>query len=67
MITKDMLIIDVLAQGDPDKLANVLQESGMHCLHCMLAHGETLEEAANVHGIDADQLIEKLNAVCEEK
>lgn len=58
MITKDMLIIDVLAQGDPDKLANVLQESGMHCLHCMLAHGETLEEAANVHGIDADQLIE---------
>ena len=43
MITKDMLIIDVLAQGDPDKLANVLQESGMHCLHCMLAHGETLE------------------------
>lgn len=67
MITKDMLIIDVLAQGDPDKLANVLQESGMHCLHCMLAHGETLEEAAGVHGIDVDQLIEKLNAVCKEK
>lgn len=60
-----MLIIDVLAQGDPDKLAEVLQESGMHCLHCMLAHGETLEEAAGVHGIDVDELVAKLNAVIE--
>ena len=60
MITKDMLIIDALQQGDPDKLANVLQESGMHCLHCMLAHGETIEEAAAVHGIDADELVKKL-------
>ena len=63
MVTKDMLIIDVLAQGDPDKLAEVLQESGMHCLHCMLAHGETLEEAAEVHGINVDEIVEKLNAV----
>ena len=63
MVTKDMLIIDVLAQGDRDKLAEVLQESGMHCLHSMLAHGETLEEAAAVHGINVDELVEKLNAV----
>ncbi len=62
MITKDMLIIDVLKQGDPDKLAQVLQDSGMHCLHCMLAHGETIEQAAAVHGIDVDELISKLNA-----
>ncbi len=63
MITKDMLIIDILSKGDPDKLAEVLQNSGMHCLHCMLAHGETLEQAAAVHGIDADKLCEELNAV----
>lgn len=62
MITKDMLVIDILQQGDPDKLAEVLMESGMHCLHCTLAHGETLEQAAAVHGIDADKLTEKLNA-----
>lgn len=62
MITKDMLIIDILQQGDPDKLAAVLQNSGMHCLHCMLAHGETLEQAAAVHGIDVDQLLAELNA-----
>ncbi len=63
MITKDMLIIDVLKQGDADKLAGVLQDSGMHCLHCMLAHGETIEQAAAVHGLDADELVAKLNAV----
>ena len=63
MITKDMLIMDALKAGDPDKIAAMLQESGMHCLHCMLAHGETIEEAAAVHGIDVDTLVEKLNAV----
>ncbi len=63
MITKDMLIMDALKQGDAEKLAQVLQDSGMHCLHCMLAHGETIGEAAAVHGIDADELVAKLNAV----
>ena len=62
MITKDMLIIDILQQGDPDKLADILMQSGMHCLHCVLAHGETLEEAAAVHGIDPDKLVADLNA-----
>ncbi|MEG2540929.1 MAG: DUF1858 domain-containing protein [Clostridia bacterium] len=65
MITKDMLIIDILKQGDPDKLAQILQDSGMHCLHCLLAHGETLEEAAAVHGIDVDKLMKKLNSAVE--
>lgn len=65
MITKDMLIIDILQQGDSDKIAEVLQESGMHCLHCMLAHGETLEEAAAVHGIEVDELVNRLNGVVE--
>lgn len=58
-----MLIIDILKLGDEDKIASVLLESGMHCLHCMLAHGETLEEAASVHGIDVDELVAKLNAI----
>lgn len=58
-----MLIIDILQQGDPDKISEVLMESGMHCLHCMLAHGETLEEAAAVHGIDVEDLVKRLNAV----
>jgi len=63
MITKDMLIVDILQQGNEQEISEVLLNSGMHCLHCMLAHGETLEEAAAVHGIDIDQLISELNAV----
>ena len=64
MVTKDMLISEVLEQGDANKIAEILMESGMHCLHCMMAHGETLEEACAVHGVDANKLVEKINAVC---
>ena len=42
MITKDTLIIDALKMGDTQKLAEILMESGMGCLHCALAHGETI-------------------------
>ena len=42
--------------------AEILLEAGMHCLGCMAAHDETIEEACAVHGIDVDELIEKLNA-----
>ena len=63
MITKDTLIIDALKMGDTQKLAEILMESGMGCLHCALAHGETIEEACQVHGIDVDELVKKMNAV----
>lgn len=36
-------------------------EMGMHCLGCPSARGETLEQACAVHGVDADQLVEKIN------
>ena len=42
--------------------APILMESGMHCLGCPSAQMESLEEAAMVHGIDADLLVEKINA-----
>ena len=41
-------------------IAPVLMEIGMHCLGCPSAQGETLEEAAMVHGLDADVLMEKI-------
>ena len=63
MITKDMLIIDILNQDKANELSQVLVDAGMHCLGCLAAHGETLEQAAAVHGIDADELVAKLNAV----
>ena len=44
------------------KAAPILMEIGMHCLGCPSAQMESLEEAAMVHGIDADLLVEKINA-----
>lgn len=44
------------------ELAPILMEIGMHCLGCPSSQMESLEEAAMVHGIDADLLVEKINA-----
>lgn len=43
-------------------VAPILMEIGMHCLGCPSAQGESIGEAAMVHGIDADLLVEKINA-----
>lgn len=59
MVTKDMTIGQLLM--DQPKAAMVLMEIGMHCLGCPSAQAETLEEAAMVHGLDADVLVEKIN------
>lgn len=53
--------IGTLLENNPEK-ADILLEAGMHCLGCMAANDETLEEACEVHGIDVDELVEKLNA-----
>ena len=37
-------------------------ECGMHCIGCPASQMETLEEACAVHGIDVDEVVEKLNA-----
>ena len=58
-ITKDWTIGEVL-QANED-LADVLMGFGMHCFSCPMSQMETLEEAAAVHGIDIDFLVEKLN------
>ena len=40
----------------------ILQGFGMHCVHCPMSQMETLEEACEVHGIDVEELVAKLNA-----
>ena len=40
--------------------APILMEIGMHCLGCPSSQMESLEEAAMVHGIDPDMLIEEI-------
>ena len=59
-VTRDMTIGELLSVAPI--VAPVLMEVGMHCLGCPSAQAETLEEAAMVHGIDADLLVEKINA-----
>ena len=59
-ITKNSLIGDIL-DADPDTAPYFL-EMGMHCLGCPASRGESLEEACMVHGVSADELVEKLAA-----
>lgn len=63
-ITKDMTIGQILQEA-PD-VAPILMGVGMHCLGCPASQGESLEEAAMVHGINIDELMafiaEKRNA-----
>ena len=52
--------IGELLETAPEK-AEILMEAGMHCLGCPASQAETLEEACEVHGIDVNELVEKLN------
>lgn len=60
MITKNMRIVDVL-EVKPDA-ARVFGSYGMGCIHCLMAHQETVEEAAAAHGVDVEEMLAKLNA-----
>ena len=64
-VTKDTIIMDVL-RIDPET-APIFFEIGMHCLGCPSASGETLEQAALVHGVDPDELVCKINEFLESK
>lgn len=44
------------------ELAPYFIEMGMHCLGCPSARSESVEQACMVHGVDADELVAKLNA-----
>ena len=57
---KDTTIGEIL-EKTPEK-AEILLEIGMHCLGCPASQMETLEEACDVHGIDVEEVIAKLNA-----
>ena len=58
-VTKDMLIGQLITL-DPN-IAPILMRAGMHCLGCPASQGESLEEACMVHGVDADELVKKIN------
>ena len=64
-VNKDMTIQQVL-EMDMNS-APVFFSMGMHCVGCPSSIGETLEEAAMVHGLDVDELVKKLNEYFAQK
>ena len=58
-ISKEMTIGEIIRvdQG----IIPILMASGMHCVGCPSSQGESLEEAAMVHGMDADDLLDRIN------
>lgn len=60
-ITKDMIIDDVIQLDS--RLGDVFLGFGMHCIFCHMGMEETIEEAAYVHQVDVEFLVEKLNEV----
>ena len=55
-VSKDMLI-----GHNNANIAPILMRAGMHCLGCPSSQMESLEEAAMVHGLDVDVLVNQIN------
>jgi len=60
-ITKDMTIGEILELRG-ETVAPILLEMGMHCLGCPSSQMETLEEACGVHGVNVEEILNKMNA-----
>ena len=58
-VTKDTVIADIMMNA-PDSVP-LFQEIGMHCLGCPSARGESIADACEVHDVDVNVLIEKIN------
>lgn len=59
--TLDMKLKDIMAANP--KTVEAMQELGLHCLGCPFSVNETLLNAAQMHKLDANQLLEKINSV----
>jgi len=58
-ITKDSMLMEVLENAP--QTAPFFNAIGMHCLTCVLAVDETIEQACAAHGFDADDFVEQVN------
>lgn len=57
-ITEDTTIGELLDAAP--EIKDILLSMGMHCSTCSMGIRETLAQAAEVHGMDVDDLIEDL-------
>ncbi|MBW3020532.1 DUF1858 domain-containing protein [Candidatus Woesearchaeota archaeon] len=61
-ITKDMNFADILDKNE--NAAQILAKHGMHCMGCMMASVESLEDGCRGHGMDdeeIDEIVKELN------
>jgi len=58
-ISKDMTIAHIISVDEG--IIPILMASGMHCIGCPASQGESLEEAAMVHGLDIENLMGTIN------
>ena len=59
MITRDMTIGKIINSNE--KAADILMSLGMGCLGCPSARVESLEQACSIHGLNLEEVLEKLN------
>lgn len=59
--TLDMKLKDIMAENP--KTVEAMQEMGLHCLGCPFSVNETLLNAAQMHKLDPEKLLEKVNSV----
>lgn len=59
--TLDMKLKDIMAANP--KTVEAMQELGLHCLGCPFSVNETLLNAAQMHKLDPEELLEKVNSV----
>ena len=64
-ITREMTIEDVVSKY-PETI-KVFMQAGLGCLGCSAARFENIEQGAQVHGTDLDQLIADLNEIAEKE
>ncbi len=63
-VTVDTIIGELL-DFNAEAAAPILMEMGMHCLGCPSARGESIGAACAVHGVDANEIVDKLNKAFE--
>ncbi|MBR5468738.1 MAG: DUF1858 domain-containing protein [Firmicutes bacterium] len=59
-VTKDTKIGELLMMDRG--VAAILMRSGMHCVGCPSSANESIAQASMVHGMDANKLVDAINA-----
>ncbi len=64
-VNKQTMINDLLQMDQ--NIAGLLMGHGLHCIGCMLAANENIEQACMAHGLNVDLLLEDINAYLAEQ